>query len=65
MKKNYYLEIDTELKSYENFKPYHKRSIEWISNRIDWCWRFRKIKDEQLTELTERVIKILENNNVY
>ena len=65
MKKNYYLEIDTELKSYEEFKPYHKRSIEWISNRIDWCWKFHKIKDEQLTELTERIIKVLEDNNVY
>ena len=58
MKKDYYKEIDTELIHLEN-NQYSRRSIEWISNRIDWCWKFRKIKDEQLTELTERVIKLL------
>ena len=59
MKKDYYSEINKELLCHEENR-YSRRSIEWISDRIDWCWKFRKIKDKQLTELTERVIKLLE-----
>lgn len=42
----FYSEIDKALQSYENYKPYHTRNIEWISNRISWCWKWRKITKE-------------------
>ena len=58
----FYQEIDTALKSYEEFKPYHSRKIEWITNRIVWCWKWKKISKEQMKELTTRTIKVLENN---
>ena len=56
----FYNEIDEALRSYENYKPYHIRDIEWISNRISWCWKWRKITKEQMEELCDRVIKVLE-----
>ena len=56
----FYNEIDEALHSYENYKPYHTRDIEWISNRISWCWKWRKITKEQMEELCDRVIKVLE-----
>lgn len=40
--KNYYKEINTALKSFETFKPYHPHSIEWVCDRITWAWKFRK-----------------------
>ena len=58
----YYSEIDKALQSYENYKPYHTHNIEWISNRISWCWKWRKITKEQMEELCDRVIKILERD---
>ena len=58
----FYQEIDTALKSYEEFKPYHFRKIEWITDRIYWCWKWKKITREQMEELTMRAINILEGN---
>lgn len=58
----FYSEIDKALQSYENYKPYHIRNIEWISNRISWCWKWRKITKEQMEELCDRTIKVLERN---
>ena len=58
----FYSEIDKALQSYENYKPYHTRNIEWISNRICWCWKWRKITKEQMEELCDRVIKVLEGD---
>jgi lipid A disaccharide synthetase len=58
-KNNYYLEIDKELKSYEEEKPYHKRTIDYICNRIDWAWKWRKITKEQMEELTDRICIVL------
>ena len=58
----FYEEIDKALKSYEEFKPYHSRKIEWITDRITWCWKWRKITRSQMEELTERAIKILEGD---
>ena len=58
----FYDEIDKALQSYENNKPYHTHNIEWISNRISWCWKWRKITKEQMEKLCDRVIKVLEGN---
>lgn len=59
-KRNYYKEIDDALKLYEEFKPYHTKDIDWICNRIDWCWKFRHITKEQMEELVDRACKILD-----
>ncbi len=58
----FYDEIDKALQSYENYKPYHTRKIEWISDRICWCWKWKKITEEQMEELCDRVIKVLEGD---
>lgn len=58
-KRDYYAEINTTLQSYENYKPWHDKSIDWICNRIDWCWKFRHITEGQMEELTERVCNVL------
>lgn len=59
---NYYQEIDAALKSYEEFKPYHPHKIEWITDRIWWCWKWKKITQKQMEELAIRATNILENN---
>jgi len=61
MAKDYYKEINDALISYEEFKSYHQHSIDWITDRIDWCWKFRKITKDQMEELCDRVIKIIES----
>ena len=58
--KDFYKEIDTALKSYENFKPCHERDIDWIYHRIDWCWKWKKITKSQMEELAIRATKILD-----
>lgn len=58
----FYDEIDKALQSYENYKPYHTRKIEWISDRICWCWKWKKITKAQMEELCDRVIKVLEGD---
>ena len=56
----FYSEIDKALQSYENYKPYHPHKIEWISDRISWCWKWKKITKEQMEELCDRLIAVLE-----
>ena len=57
----FYEEINKALQSYETFKPYHIKSIDWICNRITWCWKWKKITKEQMEELCDRVTKIMED----
>lgn len=59
--KDYYEEINKALQSYENFKPWHDKSLDWISNRIEWCTKWKKITKEQTTELVDRICNIFEN----
>ena len=58
-KRDYYAEIDTALQSYENYKPWHDKPIDWICNRIDWCWKFKHITEKQMEELADRVCKVM------
>lgn len=60
-KRNYYAEIDEAIKSYEEYKSWHDKSIDWICNRIDWCWKFRHITHDQMSELADRIIAIMDN----
>ena len=57
----FYDEIDKALQSYENYRPYHQHKIEWISDRISWCWKWKKITKEQMEELCDRMIIVLED----
>lgn len=55
------LQIENAIQSYENYKPYHQHTIEWICNRIDWCWKWRKISKERMNEFIDRIIKVMES----
>lgn len=59
-KRDYYKEIDKAITSYEEFKQWHDKSIDWICNRIDWCWKFRHITKEQMEELADRICEVME-----
>ena len=58
--KDYYKELNTALSSYENFEPYHQRTIDWICHRIDWCWKWKKISEDEMVELSNRAVNILD-----
>lgn len=60
--KDYYTQIDKALKSYEDCKLYHTLSIDWICDRITWCYKWKKISEQQMHELTGRACEILEYN---
>ena len=60
MDNKYYAEIDKALRSYEECKPYHTRNIDWITNRITWCWKWKKITKTQMETLCDRATIILE-----
>lgn len=55
----YYKQINDALNSYEKCASWHDKSMDWICNRIDWCYKWKKITEEEMTELVERVINIL------
>lgn len=58
--KDYYKEIDAAIKRYEDYKyPSHK--IEWITDRICWCWKFRHITEKQKDELADRITNVIES----
>ena len=58
MARNYYAEIDKVISEYENNKSWHDKTLDWAANRVDWCWKWRKITKEQMEELADRVTAI-------
>lgn len=60
---NHYQKIDKALKSYEEYKPYHQYSMEWIADRINWCWKWKKITKEEMEELAVRATAIFERRD--
>ena len=60
MQNKYYDEINKALLSYEEGKSWHDKPMDWIVNRIDWAWKWRKITKEQMEEFADRAIKIFE-----
>ena len=59
--KSEYQKISEYLREYESYKPYKQKDIDWICDRIDWAWHWRKITQLQKDELCDRVCFILEN----
>lgn len=61
--KDYYAEIDRRLHDLElgRYTEYTAPSIaSWVADRISWAWKFRKITEKQMHELTERMITYFE-----
>ena len=58
MVRNYYAEINEVVSEYENGKPWHTKDISWAADRVDWCWKWRKITKEQMEELADRITTI-------
>lgn len=62
MARNYAKEIDEALHEYEDGKSFHIRSTSWIADRINWCWKWRKITEEQMKNFADRMTKIFEGD---
>lgn len=51
----FYKEIDSRLRTCEASRNrYTFFELSKIADRIDWCWKFRKITKEQMEELADR-----------
>ena len=59
--KNYYMDIDKAINEYEVFAPYKTKDIDWICNRIDWCYKWKHITEKQMNELANRIIFVMKN----
>lgn len=57
---DYTKQLNKALADYEQFKPVKQYPIEWICDRIDWCWKWKKIAEEEKDNFCERIIKIME-----
>lgn len=56
--RDYYAEITDAISRYERgLYPTHK--IEWITDRIAWCAKFKRITTQQTAELCNRAIEIM------
>lgn len=49
-----YQKIDKALKQHENHK-YAERSLDSITNYIDWAWKWKKITREEMENAADRV----------
>lgn len=52
--KDFYSEINRSLTAIENGK-YSQHSLDWCADRVDWCWKWKKITRSQMEELADRV----------
>jgi len=58
MKKDFYTELDKIIAEHENFHPRPTRSLDWVADRIAWCHQWKKITENQTTELAARVTEL-------
>ena len=58
-KKSWYNKISDAIKRYEDYS-YPTKPISWITEHIDWCWRFRKISASEKNELVDRIIYVMD-----
>lgn len=55
--KDYYAQLNRWVSQYE--KPgVREVSSDTITNKICWCWKFRKITKEQMEELCNRMTEV-------
>jgi len=60
--KDYSAQLNTALTEYENCKPYKQYSIDWICDRIAWCWKWKKITEKEKDNFCERIVKVMEGD---
>lgn len=60
--KDYSAQLNTALTEYENRRPYKQYSIDWICDRIDWCWKWKKITEKEKDSFCERIVKVMEGD---
>lgn len=60
----YYDQIDKAIKSYEQFRSCHSMGLDKICDKIDWCWKWRKISETQMHNLVDRIVYLMDNNLV-
>lgn len=60
----YYNQIDKAIKSYEQFRSCHSMSPDKICDKIDWCWKWRKISENQMKSLVDRIVYLMDNSLV-
>lgn len=61
--KDFYQELSRKIDFYEEhywIDDDRKSRLQAITNKLEWCWKFRKITEEQLHELCDRVTKLWE-----
>lgn len=61
---NEYQKIDKAIKEWETYRPVTQYSTDWICNRIEWAWKWRKITKEQMEELADRICVVLDERGV-
>lgn len=55
--KDYYTQLNRWVSQYENY-GFKEVSSDIITNKICWCWKFRKITREQMEELCNRMTDV-------
>ena len=54
-----YNKISKVIEEYECFNPFPSKTIDWICDRIDWAWKWKRITEEQMEELTDRITEVM------
>ena len=66
IEKDYYAQLNKWITAWEEFKPCRKdHSTDAICDRITWCWKFRKITEEQMHELCDRMVNLFQTISKY
>ena len=55
-----YDKLDRAIREHENYRFYPQYTLEWISNRITWNYKFNKLPKEILGNFADRMTKIFE-----
>lgn len=61
MVRDYYEEINKVVTEYEEYKPWHTKSLDWASDRVCWAWKWKKITKPQMEELADRITVLYES----
>lgn len=58
---DYAKQLDRAIKQYEECRPWKEHSIDWICDRVSWCWKWKKISEWDKDDFCDRIIRIMED----
>lgn len=62
--RNYYVELSKKVEQFELGREHSSMLLSAISDKVVWCWHWRKITEDQLDDLCKRITILFDSRTL-